>query len=254
MVDASKASTMEPLPPPPQAPQPRTYHAADASHALVALLEARGWSAAAEPADAAVVLPAKGAPLPCAPRPGQHVWCNGCLALACKARLFEALAGAAAPRWPDTWVLRSGEALDAWAAREADGGGGGAPRYFVKHPRAGGGKGTFPAATRAAAAAVAARVLAAAGDAVVVQRAVRPARLPRGPSFFELRVWALLTRDAASLFSEHRAKTATAGLMNKRVQRDRPRANRPGSNFTHLGHVDVDAADVWTTRCLSAER
>ena len=103
--------------PPPPPPQPRTYHAADPSHALVALLEARGWAAAAEPADAAVVLPAKGAPLPCAPRPGQHVWCNGCLALACKARLFEALAGAAAPRWPDTWVLRSGEALDAWVER-----------------------------------------------------------------------------------------------------------------------------------------
>ena len=73
------------------------------------------------------------------------------------------------------------------------------------------------------------------------------------PSFFELRVWALLTRDAASLFSEHRAKTATAGLMNKRVQRDRPRANRPGPNFTHLGRIDVDAADGWTTRWLSAD-
>merc|ERR1712147_321563 len=83
-MDASKASTTE------SPPQPRTYHAADPSHALVALLEARGWAAAASAGSAAVVLPAKGAPLPCAPRPGQHVWCNGCLALACKARLFEA--------------------------------------------------------------------------------------------------------------------------------------------------------------------
>ena len=53
MASLEKASTMASPPPPP--PQPRTYHAADPSHALVALLEARGWAAAAEPADAAVV-------------------------------------------------------------------------------------------------------------------------------------------------------------------------------------------------------
>jgi hypothetical protein len=53
------------------------------------------------------------------------------------------------------------------------------------------------------------------------QAAVAPASLPLGPSTFELRVWALLTRTSVHVLSSHRAKTAGPGggpLMNKRQQ------------------------------------
>ena len=67
-----------------------------------------------------------------------------------------------------------------------------------------------------------------------------PSTLPRGPSFFELRVWALLRPSGAWLLSVHRAKTATSGLMNKKVQR----AAHAGSYGAHYPFNIAPEADV----------
>lgn len=50
-------------------------------------------------------------------------------------------------------------------------------------------------------------------QSVVIQEAVTPASLPRGPSKFELRVWALLRKRDVHVFTYHRAKTATEVLL-----------------------------------------
>ena len=156
------------------------------------------------------------------PPRAQWVWSARFEPLACKARLFDRLElalGDAKRRWPETWVLRSTEAVASWhsAVRNYNTSPS-APQYFVKHPRSSGGNGTFPAANSDMACARAIMVLNLAQDAVVIQRAVVPASLPRGACRFELRVWALLRQKECLLFEHHRAKTAITGLMNRQVQ------------------------------------
>ena len=94
---------------------------------------------------------------------------------------------------------------------------------FVKHPRAGGGRGVFHAPSVKVAANRLAEVIESAGkpgrvpslakgDLLVVQRAVYPPLLlPLGPSKFDLRVWSVFTRRDAFVFTAMRARTAAVG-------------------------------------------
>lgn len=149
----------------------------------------------------------------------QWVWVSEFRPLACKAHLFKMLEmpPGGGRQWPETWVLPSIEALTEWhAAAEEDR----MVPCFVKHPRTGGGRGTFPSVSPEVAYAHASMVLKVALDAVVIQRAVVSATLPRGPSIFELRVWALFRQSECWLFEHHRAKTAISGLMSRQAQKE----------------------------------
>lgn len=192
----------------------------DNEMALCSFLESNGLERAAEPSDHFIVMA-----LPASigdweklrwlrHKAGAWVWGSSLLPLACKARLFSAL-GAAGP-WPTTWVVRSEREIQSWRPAERD--------FYVKHPLRGGGTGTRRARSIECARAVAMQWLREGAEAAVVQVAVEPATLPKGPSIFELRVWSLLRHDSCWTCSEHRAKTATVGcnLMNKRVQMSKP--------------------------------
>ena len=131
-----------------------------------------------------------------------------------KALFFERLKSGG---WPETVVVRDEASLEAALKRFSDG------AIFVKHPRASGGKGTFRAENKTEAKRLALAILASV-DAVVLQRAIIPATLPRGPSVFELRIFSVFTEKSAFTYSQIRAKTAKIGstLMNRRVQQKEP--------------------------------
>ena len=142
------------------------------------------------------------------------IWGSSFAPLGCKAELFERLGRQSRGGWPETVVVRSLKELDAVMI---------APPVYVKHPRRGGGSGTRRATTSEDLRQFATQVLAIT-DAVVLQQAITPARLPKGPSIFELRVWSLFCNKGAYTFSECRGKTANvnATLMNRRVQEQEP--------------------------------
>lgn len=192
----------------------------DNEMALCSLVEANGLERAVEASDESVVMA-----LPASIgdweslrwlrlKPGAWVWGSSLLSLACKARLFSSL-GAVGP-WPTTWVLKSELEIQSWRPAARD--------FYVKHPLRGGGTGTRRARSIECARAVAMQWLREGAEAAVVQVAVEPATLPKGPSIFELRVWSVLRHDSCWTCTEHRAKTATVGcnLMNKRVQMRKP--------------------------------
>mmetsp|Transcript_1735 Transcript_1735/g.5108 ORF Transcript_1735/g.5108 Transcript_1735/m.5108 type:complete len:341 (-) Transcript_1735:350-1372(-) len=196
-------------------------------HSIDRCLNDRGWQLTKDIKDAALILstPQQTGQIYLS-RADQWVWAPACAPLANKARMFEMLETAFAEgkagrtrRWPETCVLRNLKDIATWRSSiTAHDTKNETTRYFVKHPRTSGGAGTFPANCAEAACALAVMVLKTSHDAVVIQRAINPAKLPRGPSFFELRVWALLRQRECWLFQNHRAKTATSGLMNRKVQ------------------------------------
>jgi hypothetical protein len=191
-----------------------SIYCADDGHAVCAIVSQRGWRRVREPAAATLVLPN----LPvqedddtscgcCVRRgwtcsrsnlkgtcsasacggnggAGGWVWASDCQHLDDKAKFFESLnrfvsATAAEAVWPETWIFKNRADILAWAAETSA-----ALGFYVKHPRAGGGSGTNFARSAGDACALARSALADAGDAIVVQRAVAPATLPKGPSIF----------------------------------------------------------------------
>jgi len=50
------------------------------------------------------------------------------------------------------------------------------------------------------------------------QRAVVPAQLPKGPSSFELRVWAIFTKTSVHILSSHRAKVRGCGSTHAQTR------------------------------------